>query len=111
MSEIPLDSSIPEYLIAYRSNIPRVRLGVEVGRGRRRERTRREANYRIIAFNCDCRYLRNGTVEACDCRRVPNYWMLTSSATTAAAVVAVEPRRGTALLVIAGTNYAISAAL
>ncbi|TGZ31883.1 Uncharacterized protein DBV15_01135, partial [Temnothorax longispinosus] len=93
LSKKRIQSSIPEYLIACRSSVSRVRVGMEAGRGKRTRR-RREANYRIIAFNCDSRYLRNGAVEACDCRRVPNYWMLTSP--TAAA--ADEPRCGTALL-------------
>ncbi|KYN43548.1 Dorsal root ganglia homeobox protein [Trachymyrmex septentrionalis] len=63
--------------------------GMEEGRGK--SRTRRKANYRIIAFNCDSRYLRNGAaVEARDCRRVPNYWMLTSPAAAAAAAVAAS---------------------
>ncbi|EGI67025.1 hypothetical protein G5I_04457 [Acromyrmex echinatior] len=98
VSKISLDSSIPEYLVACRSSIFRVRVGMEEGRGK--SRARRKANYRIIAFNCDSRYLRNGAaVEARDCRRVPNYWMLTSpAAAAAAAAAAVEIRCGTALL-------------
>lgn len=83
----------------------RVRVGTVAAAGTGGGTSTRKANYRIIAFNCDSCYLRNGAAR--DCRRVPNYWMLTSPPSTPSS----GPRCGVALLVIAGTNYAISAAL
>lgn len=118
-----LKSNVPEYRTRGDRETPACirRVGLVtrgVGAPGKRRRRRRNARARasdgklitelslLIAIPAICAMA--WRCSARDCRRVPNYWMLTSPGAVAAERPDAAPR---ALLVIAGTNYAISAAL